>query len=91
MLNFIELKKLEELKKQFLKELRVIGYEFTDMELKSIFEEIEKYPLEKRTEVLWQQIAKLKTGAKHFRLFEALEFSDINYLHQQIQDLLKRK
>lgn len=91
MLNFNELKKLEELKKQLKEEIRVINYDFNDAELKSVFHEIEKYPEGKRDKALWQQIVKEKTGVKLFRQYEALEFSDINYIHQQIQDLLRKK
>lgn len=91
MLNFEELKRLEELKKKLSNEIKVVGYQFTEEELKSIFKEIEKYPLKDRTVPLWQEVVKLKTDAKHFMLYEALEFSDINYIHQQIQDLLDKK
>lgn len=91
MLNFDELKKLEELKKQLIKASDVVDYEFSEDELKDIFEEIEKYPENKRTKVLWQSVIRQKSGAKLFKLYEAFDYSDINHLHQQIQDLLKRK
>lgn len=81
----------DELKKQLIKAVDVIDYEFSDAELKDIFEEVEKYPEYKRTKALWQSIIKQKSGAKSFKLYKAFDYSDINYIHQQIQDLLKKK
>lgn len=91
MLNFEELKRLEQLKKKLAEEIKVVNYEFTEDELKAIFIEIEKVPADERTVPKWQEIVKLKTGAKLFKMYEALEYSDINYVHQQIQDLLNKK
>jgi hypothetical protein len=91
MLNFEELKKLGELKKQLIKASDVVDYEFSEVELEAIFEEIEKYPADKRKKSLWQSVIKQKSGAKLFKLYESFDYSDINYIHQQIQDLLKRK
>ena len=91
MLNFDELKKLEELKRQLIKATDVVDYEFSEAELKDIFQEIEKHPEDKRTKALWQSIIKEKSGAKLFKLYESFDYSDINYIHQQIQDLLKKK
>lgn len=91
MLNFDELKKLKELKKQLINATDVLDYEFSETELKDIFEEIEKYPEDKRTKALWQSIIKQKSGVKLFKLYEAFDYSDINYIHQQIQDLLNKK
>lgn len=91
MLNFDELKNLEELKKQLIKATDVLDYEFSESELKAIFEEIEKYPKDKRTKSLWQSIIKQKSGAKLFKIYESFDYSDINYIHQQIQDLLNKK
>jgi hypothetical protein len=91
MLNFEELKRLEQLKKKLVDEIKVVDYEFTEDELINIFKEIETVPIKDRTVPKWQEIVKLKTGAKLFRMYEALEYSDINYVHQQIQDLLNKK
>lgn len=91
MLNFDELKKLEELKRQLIKATDVVDYEFSEAELKEIFQEIEKHPEDKRNKALWQSIIKEKSGAKLFKLYESFDYSDINYIHQQIQDLLKKK
>lgn len=91
MLNYNELKKLEELKKQLHRKLGIIDYELSDSELRDIFQEIAKYSEKDRTKYLWQQIVKQQTRITRFSLYEALEFSDINYVHQQIQDLLNKK
>lgn len=91
MLNFDELKKLEELKKQLIKASDVVSYEFSESELKAIFEEIKKYTENERTKALWQDIIKQKSGAKLFKLYESLDYSDLNVIHKQIQDLLKKK
>lgn len=91
MLKFEELKKLEQLKRQFVKASDVIDYEFSDSELMDIFNEIEKYPENKRTKTLWIEVVKKKSGATLFKLYESKDFSDINYIHQQIQNLLSKK
>ena len=91
MLNFEELQKLEQLKRQFLNVSDVIDYEFSDSELVSIFKEIEKYPESQRTRGLWHEVIKKNSGAILFKIFESKDFSDINYVHQQIQDLLSKK
>lgn len=91
MLNFIELKQLEKLKKQFIEELNVIDYVFTEDELKIVFQVIEDYPEEERTKMLWQQIVKIHTNAKLFSMNESADYSDINDIHKQIQDLLDKK
>ena len=75
MLNFEELKQLEELKKQFIKATDILNYEFSDAELSNIFEEIEKYPEDRRTKDLWQTIIKQKSGAKLFKLYEAFDYT----------------
>jgi hypothetical protein len=91
MLSYDELKKLEELKKQLIKATDVLDYEFSEAELKDIFEEIEKWPEAKRTKILWQSIIKQKSSAKLFKICESFDYSDINYIHQQIQDLLNKR
>lgn len=91
MLSYDELKKLEELKKQLIKATDVLDYEFSEAELQDIFEEIEKCPEDKRTKILWQSIIKQKSRVKLFKIYESFDYSDINYIHQQIQDLLNKK
>ena len=91
MLNFEELKRLEQFKKQFTRVSDVIDYEFSDSELKDIFNKIEKYPENQRTRALWHEVIKKNSGASLFKLYESKDFSDINYIHQQIQDLLSKK
>ena len=91
MLSFDELKKLGELKAQFAKAVGARGHEFSDQELKDIFKEIEKTPKDKRTEGHWQDAIKARTGIRRFQLFEALDFSDIEDIQQQILDLLGKK
>ena len=91
MLNFEDLKRLEELKKQFIKSTDVLDYEFSEDELKDIFEEIQKHPEDERSKSLWQSIIKQKSNVKWFKIYESFDYSDINYVHQQIQDLLNKK
>lgn len=91
MLNYEELIRLKQLKSQFIKASDVIDYEFSDSELVAIFKEIEKYPESQRTKALWHEIIKKNSGATLFKLFESKDFSDINYVHQQIQNLLSKK
>ncbi len=91
MLKFDELDKLEQLKKQFAQAADVIEYEFSDTELVAIFNEIEKYPESQRSRGLWHEVIKKNSGASLFKIFESKDFSDINYVHQQIQNLLAKK
>lgn len=91
MLNYEELKRLEQLKSQFIKASDVVDYEFSDTELIAIFKEVKKYPESQRTKALWQEIIMKNSGALLFKFFDSKDFSDINYLHQQIQNLLSKK
>ncbi len=90
MLDFNDYKKISELKKKIAADLDAVDYEFSEAEIDSIIKEIEKLPTDKRNKATWQQIAKSKTSVKHFRTDEAFEVSDINYLYQQIQDILNK-
>lgn len=90
MLDYNEYKKISELKKKIAKSLGAIEYEFSEAEIDIIIKEIEKLSEDKRSKTAWRQIAKTKTGVKDFSLNEALEVSDINYLYQQIQDILNK-
>ena len=82
---------MDELKKKLAKQLGMANRVLTDDELKEVLAEIEKHSVEKRTKTLWQQIIKSKTGFNLFLICESLDMSDVNYLHKQILDLLKKK
>ena len=82
---------LEGLKGEFERKLGIYDYRLSTSELKEIFREIEQYPVSSRTIPLWQRIIKEKTPVRTFLETKALDLSDINYIHQQIRDVLNRQ
>lgn len=80
---------LEELKRQLEKEADIYNHKLTDSELQNILITINSVPKADRTKTKWQEIIKEETGCI-FRLNEGLDFSDINSVHQEILQLLRK-
>jgi hypothetical protein len=86
-----ENKDLEGLKREFERKLGIYDYRLTDYDLKVIFKAIENYPISSRTIPIWQSIVRQHTPVRTFLETKALDLSDINYIHQQIQGVLNRQ
>jgi hypothetical protein len=84
----------DDVNKELAKAIGIITepeFEFTENELKSVFAEIEKHPIERRSPALWQQVIKKQLGIKEFLVTEGLDASDIEYWYQKMRDILKGK
>lgn len=77
--------------KEFHEILGLDDYKLSETQLVEVFKEIEKYPYNSRTIRQWQSVITLKTGFRNFSYRKALDLSDVNHIHQQIQALLKGK
>jgi len=84
----MEEKRLYELKQQLARRLGMI-HNFSDSEVRELFFEINKYPLEERTIPLWRELAQKITKSDYF--IKGLDMTDINSLHEQIQAILSMK
>jgi len=80
---------LEELKRKLEKEADIYNHKLTNTELQNILNAIAAIPEKERTKTKWQEIIKEEADCI-FRLNEGLDFSDINSVHQEILQLLRK-
>ena len=70
--------------------LQIPDHNWSERELDNLLHSVLQHPTEKRTADLWQSLAS-KISGKPRLINEAIDVSDLNYLLDQIQDILKKQ
>lgn len=91
MLNFEESVRLAQLKEEFYKTVGLVHTIITDDQFKEIFRRINATPQAQRGLSTIQGIITQVIGRVKFLFEEALDFSDIDLIQKEIEDLLKKK
>ena len=91
MLNFNEQQKLIADIRTFAKEIGIVNRILTFEEAKEVIKAIKNIPVSERRIGIIQNIVTQTIGWTEFRIVEAFDYSDIDYVLDQIKALLDKK